>query len=112
MDDMKRAMYIAARNAIQKGQAKFICLALKDELRAQGLNLYNTYADPEGYEAMEQLMEELFPEFFHQFDRKFWLESAYGEEFAIFSNYKHAAWFGNEDKERRLRILDFIIDNR
>lgn len=113
MDDMKRAMYIAARNAIQKGQANFICLALKTDLARQGFQLDLLYPDlSEDYDSVEQLTEELFPEFFQLFDYKLWTEASYGEKRAVFSNNKHNAWFEYQDKDSRLRLLDFIIDNR
>lgn len=108
MDDMKRAMYIAARNAINKGQARFICLTLNQDLVGQGLHIDRLYDAPE---AMEQFLEELFPEFFQLFDYKLYINTARGYV-AMFSSYKHAAWFAIEDEERRLRILDFIISNR
>lgn len=104
MDDMKRAMYIAARNAVQKPEPRlgcFICWNLKDELKAQGLNL-------NGYALGEQILEEVFPELFDLFDYAFWR----GDNRRRHNDDKHTAWFEYTDKKRRLAILDFIIDNR
>lgn len=105
MDDMKRAMYIAARNDVQKSEPRlgcFICCNLNNELKAQGLNL-NDYA------LADQILEEFFPEFFDLFDYAFWTDGFR----MVRNNYdKHTAWFAYADKKRRLAILDFIIDNR
>ena len=110
MDDMKRAMYIAARNAIQKDQADFICLVLKSDLKSQGMRLGKPYSDFESNKDVEGFLEELFPEFFQLFDYKFWMD--YPKEAVVPTSDLHTSWFVYEDKERRLRILDFIIDNR
>lgn len=111
MDDMKRAMYIAARNAIQKDQADFICLVLKSDLKSQGMRLGKPYSDFESNKDVEGFLEELFPEFFQLFDYKFWMDSSYGTEYNLCSDL-HTSWFVYNDKERRIRILDLLIDNR
>lgn len=109
MDDMKRAMYIAARNALQNEGDRFICSALKNELREQAMSLDHIYSCTNGYVVLEQLMEELFSEFFDLYDYPFW-----GEDYlkGRHNDDKHLAWFGYYDKKRRLAILDFIIANR
>lgn len=109
MDDMKRAMYIAVRNAIQRREGWYICLGLKDELRDEGWDIDDMYAYPKGHLDLDRTMEELFSEFYELFDFTFWSD-VFPKR--TYNDNAQLSWFMRLDKKRRLDILDFIIANR
>ena len=109
MDDMKRAMYIAVRNTIQRREGWYICLGLKDELRDEGWDIDDMYSHPKGHLDLDRTMEELFSEVYELFDFTFWSD-AFPKR--TYNDNVHSSWFRRLDKKRRLDVLDFIIANR
>lgn len=119
MDDMKREMHIRAKKHIASGETDFICWALLAEL-ADTFNSYSgagvIYIGGQGLVTgsdLDSLLEEFFPEFFELFDGVFWtIADTVDPEEIRSSTGLHEAWFQWQDRERRQRLLDFLITHR
>lgn len=110
MDDMKRAVYMEALRAIKKGyeygSTGFVCLDLDEALKevAGGPPLKNLG----DFRMLDETLVEFFPEFFELFDGHAWTQD--GE--CINKQNQHGAWWEKCWLEPRIRILEFILDNR
>lgn len=107
MDDMKRAMYMEALRVMKKsswyGSTGFICLDLNEALKVLVGGLpFKTLGK------LDETLVEFFPEFFEFFDGHAWTQD--GE--CINKQNQHNAWWEKGWLEPRIRILEFILDNR
>lgn len=119
MDDMKREMYIRAKARIASEGTAFICWALLAELadnfnsRSMDGVIYIKGQGPITGSDLDNLLEEFFPEFFQLFDGTFWfMKGTLDFEDRCPVAGPHEAWFNGNDRERRYRLLDFLITHR
>ncbi len=110
MDDMKRAVYMEALRVMKKsswyGSTGFVCLDLNEALKViAGGSPLKTLGD---FRNLDETLVELFPEFFELFDGHAWTQD--GE--CINKQYQHGAWWESGWSEPRVRILEFILNNR
>ncbi len=117
MDDMKRAMYMEALRTLKSGiyyyripeeaeSTGFVCLDLREALKvvAGGSSLKTL----DGFRKLDETLVEFFPEFFELFDGHAWTQA--GER--IIKMDQHGAWWEKCWLEPRIRILEFILNNR
>lgn len=110
MDDMKRAVYMEALRTLKKGydygSTGFVCLDLREALKvvAGGSSLKTL----DGFQKLDETLVEFFPEFFELFDGFAWTQA--GE--CVIKMDQHGAWWETCWLKPRIRILEFILNNR
>lgn len=109
MDDMKRAVYMEAlrtiRKGCQRGSTCFVCLDLNEALKAFA---GGTILDEKDLGTLDETLAEFFPEFFELFDGYAWTQA--GE--CVIKMDQHGAWWETCWLKPRIRILEFILNNR
>jgi hypothetical protein len=108
MDDMKRAIYMEALRLMKAEQGLdstgFVCVDLNKALQTVAGGRASIYE----IDKLDDMLEEFFPEFFAFFDGSAWTKA--GEP--VGKNHKHGAWWEKHWFEPRIRILEFILNNR
>lgn len=117
MDDMKRAVYMEALRMLKKGidyysfskeaeSTGFVCLDLHEALKViAGVSPLKTLGD---FRKLDETLVEFFPEFFELFDGFGWTQA--GECFI--KRDRHGTWWETCWLKPRIRILEFILNNR
>lgn len=106
IDDYKRALYMAAREELQRDFSRFglafVCVKLRSKMAEESFPMDLTRGD--FLRSIEKDFNDLFPEMIELFDGR-----AYGADGKWESAQVGDAWFGDEMIEARIALIDFIL---
>ena len=106
IDDYKRALYMAAREELQRDFSRsglaFVCVKLRSKMAEESFPMDLTRGD--FFRSIEKDFNDLFPEIIELFDGR-----AYRVDGKWASAHVGDAWFGVEMIEARIALIDFIL---
>lgn len=106
IDDYKRALYMAAREELQRDFSRFglafVCVKLRSKMAEESFPMDLTRGD--FLRSIGKDFNDLFPEMIELFDGR-----AYGADGKWESAHVGDAWFGVGMIEARIALIDFIL---